>query len=120
MEMNPVYRDADGEPQGVTLPEPAPELKPQPEPLPPAPIVLTNEERLEVENLALKAQVLIQKKDLFVQQAQAEIDRLDADLTQLRVQMKNSQKVLGDKYGIDFKTQQIEAGTGRIIPAPGK
>lgn len=99
------------EANGITKSEP--ETKPES-----PPVVLTREELLEVENLALRAQTVSQRKELFVNGAQRQIDEFDAQLTELRGKITQAQVKLATKYGIDFTKQQIESDTGRIIAAP--
>jgi hypothetical protein len=88
-------------------------------PEPPPPPTLTREELLEVENLSLKTQLVSQKKELYLRTAQQQLDAFDKELTDLRGTITVCQRRLATKYGIDFAKQQIEAGTGKIIPAGG-
>jgi hypothetical protein len=97
---------------GVSVPEP---LEKAPAP-PPAPIVLTNEERLEAENLALRVQLLGLERGRVHNEAVAHLRSLDGDIARLQAQVKNMQSKLTVAYGIDFTKQQIEQGTGKIIP----
>lgn len=83
-------------------------------------IRLTNEERLEVENLSLRIQLVASTRANYVQEVNKTLESMDGQLGELRVQVTAMQKDLQEKYGIDFTRQQIQAGTGRIIPAPSK
>jgi hypothetical protein len=97
---------------GVSVPE---SLEKVPAP-PPEPIVLTNEERLEAENLALRVQLLGLERNRIHNEAVAHLKSLDGDIARLQAQVKNMQFKLTTAYGIDFTKQQIEQGTGKIIP----
>jgi hypothetical protein len=81
-------------------------------------LFLTREELFEAESLHLRAENLALKKAGFIESAQKQIASFDAQLQSTQAAIQAFQKNLGDKYGIDFKTQQIESGTGRVIPAP--
>jgi hypothetical protein len=84
------------------------------------PITLTKEERLEAENLALRIQLLSTNRAQYIASANEALAAMDKGLKELQEQIKAIQQSLGEKYGIDFSTQQIEANTGRIIPAPSQ
>ncbi len=141
MEMNPVYRDSDGQALGMTPPETS-ELteeewgkmsaeerkayarefkkshdKPR-SPVTPVEVSLTKEDRLEAENLQMHIKLTILEREAFVQDAVKKVKEFDHQLIELRERVSDLQKHFQVKYSIDFTKQQIEAGTGRIIPAP--
>lgn len=80
--------------------------------------VLFKEDRLEAENLQLRIILLIKTKERFIEKAALQLkEDFDDPLSTLRAQVTELQARLQAKYGIDFTAQQIEPGTGRIIPA---
>lgn len=81
---------------------------------------VSREELLAVENLALKVQLLATKKELALAAVRSQIEAYDTQLSGLQAEIKKMQSQLHEKYGIDFRTQQVEAGTGKIISAPTK
>ena len=80
--------------------------------------VLTKEELLEVENLSLRIQLLASNRTNYVTEATRTLEGIDGQLKELREKVTAMQNTLSAKYGIDFRSQQIEAVTGRVIPAP--
>lgn len=85
------------------------------QPGPPA-SMLSKEDRLEAENLQLRSMLLITNKSEFLRQTEKAIEeRFDKPLSALRAEMTKFQAHLSAKYGIDFKTQEIEPGTGCIL-----
>jgi hypothetical protein len=81
------------------------------------PAILTTEERMSAENLALRATVLTLRRQEFINEANAKIANFDRELMTVGKGIHNLQKELTEKYGIDFTKYQIEPDTGRIIPA---
>lgn len=80
------------------------------------PTILPKEDRQEAENISLRILLLIERKRSFMAEIQATIEKeYNTPLKQLQTQMQEFQTMLGDKYGIDFKTHAIESETGRII-----
>ena len=80
--------------------------------------VLTKEELLEVENLSLRIQLLTSNRANFMAEATKTLEGIDGQLQELRGKITVMQGALSTKYGIDFKTQQIQAGTGIVLPVP--
>lgn len=89
------------------------------EPAKPQELSVTTEDRLQAENLALRFQLTSMQKGAYVQSAQQQIEVFDGKLRDLKQSIAEFQQHLSITYGIDFTKQQIEAGTGRIVPAPG-
>lgn len=90
----------------------------EPEPTPPAkPTVLSKEDRLEAENLALQVQVLSLQKERFILGANKQVETFDQKLEETRRAITSFQAHLSGIYDVDFTRQQIEPGSGRIIPA---
>lgn len=85
---------------------------------PPHEIVLTNEERLEAENVQLRIIIAIGEKDNLLRDMQARLMEVDSKLKDYRKTVTEIQYKLWDKYGIDFEKQTIEPGTGKIIDIP--
>lgn len=81
-------------------------------------VILTREELLEVENLSLKIQLLTSNRTNFMAEATKTLEGIDTQLNELRGKVTVMQGALSTKYGIDFKTQQIQAGTGIVLPVP--
>jgi hypothetical protein len=99
------------------MPEPTEEVKKQDSEFKaPKDIVLSKEDRLEVENIQLRLMLLASHKDGAMKEFQARMSKMDAEGKELEEKAAGLQHVLWDKYGIDFKKQMIEPGTGRIIP----
>ena len=79
-------------------------------------VVLTNEERLEAENLALHVRLAAVSKEKIVNEANARLEHLNKQLRDYQGRIVDMQNRLSTKYGVDFSRQQIEPDTGRIIP----
>ena len=97
------------------------EIVPVPEPVPEVPkeIVLSPTDRLQAEVLSLQVQNVSLQKERFVMGANRQVEMFDNRLNELKASITEFQRHLSTVYGIDFTKQQIEPGTGRIIPAPG-
>lgn len=85
---------------------------------PPKEVIVSVEDRLKAENLALRIQVATMSKTQVWTEATHAIESWDKQLKDLQDQVKAMQKRFSEVYGIDFNRQHIEPGTGRVIPAP--
>lgn len=83
-----------------------------------SPTQVSEEDRLVAENLALRAQVLVLSKEKFLLEVGSRLQGFDAQLAETQKNIRALQVHLADVYGIDWTKQQVEPGTGRIIPAP--
>lgn len=107
-----------------TFEEPVPQVKEEPKgptgpvgpPGPDGEIVISKEDRLEAENLALRVQLITMQRTQLMDDANKRIIQVSEELTKLNATIKTTQKYLSEKYGVDFATHHIEAGTGRVIP----
>jgi ribosomal protein S3 len=80
---------------------------------------VTNEDRLRVENLTLRAQLLISNRIELLRSQKETIDKVqevDRVLGRTNQEIRKLQTELSEKYGVDFSKQQIDVNTGRVVP----
>jgi len=77
-----------------------------------APVFISKEDRLEAENLHLRAIMLAQKETMIQMQVLSiQKQRLEAQAALLKLQEQ-----LAKKYGVDLNTHEVRSEDGAVIP----
>ena len=90
----------------------ASEAKPEP------PKRIDEIDRLRANTLQQAATILVQRKQILLHQSrelQQQGQQVDADLKAAQDNIEAFKKEMGEKYGVDFRRQQIHPDTGRIV-----
>lgn len=77
-----------------------------------APIFISREDRLEAENLHLRAIMLAQKEAM----AQMQVLNIQKERLEAQAALMKLQAQISKKYGIDLATNEIRSEDGLVVP----